>query len=113
MAHTLTVDLGERSYPIVIGKGMIGGTADLAAYVPGRDCLVVTNTTVGPLYGEKLLTTPNPRANADLALFGRLGIEPEERQLERAPEAPSPLFYDAAVPAARGDEAAPMVSAAG
>ena len=46
-------------------------------------------------YGEKLLTTPNPRANADMALFARLGIEPEQRQVERPPETPSPQFYDA------------------
>ena len=26
-------------------------------------------------YGEKLLTTPNPRANRDMALFARLGID--------------------------------------
>ena len=31
-------------------------------------------------YGEKLLTTPNPEANADLQLFDRLGIKPEARQ---------------------------------
>ena len=41
-------------------------------------------------YGEKLLTTPNPRANADMALFARLGIEPEQRQVETAPQTPSP-----------------------
>ena len=46
-------------------------------------------------YGEKLLTTPNPRANADMALFQRLGIEPEQRQVQRAPENPDPQFYDA------------------
>ncbi|MCB1678769.1 MAG: biotin synthase BioB [Halioglobus sp.] len=47
-------------------------------------------------YGEKLLTTPNPRANADMDLFARLGIAPEQRQVERPPENPSPQFYDAA-----------------
>ncbi len=46
-------------------------------------------------YGDKLLTTPNPRANKDMALFARLGIEPEQRQVERAPAAPHPQFYDA------------------
>jgi biotin synthase len=46
-------------------------------------------------YGEKLLTTANPRANADMALFARLGIEPEQRQVERAPQNPNPQFYDA------------------
>ena len=49
-------------------------------------------------YGEKLLTTPNPRANKDMALFSRLGIEPEQRQVEQEPAAPSPQFYDAAEP---------------
>lgn len=47
-------------------------------------------------YGEKLLTTPNPRANTDMALFARLGIEPERRQLEVPPQNPSPQFYNAA-----------------
>ncbi|KMT64921.1 biotin synthase BioB [Catenovulum maritimum] len=31
-------------------------------------------------YGEKLLTTENPEANADMELFAKLGIEPEKRQ---------------------------------
>ncbi|WP_019528344.1 biotin synthase BioB [Dasania marina] len=30
-------------------------------------------------YGEKLLTTPNPKANKDMQLFDRLGIKPEDR----------------------------------
>ena len=47
-------------------------------------------------YGEKLLTTPNPRANADMALFDRLGIKPEQREVERPPETPSAQFYNAA-----------------
>jgi len=31
-------------------------------------------------YGEKLLTTANPEADADRALFSRLGIRPEQRE---------------------------------
>lgn len=50
----LTVDLGARSYPIVIGSGALAGF-DLAAHLRGPDCLVVTNETVGPLYLERLL----------------------------------------------------------
>ena len=49
-------------------------------------------------YGEKLLTTPNPESNSDMALFARLGITPEQRQIEQAPETPNPRFYDAASP---------------
>ena len=52
-------------------------------------------------YGEKLLTTPNPGANRDMALFARLGIEPEQRHVERAPPAPHPQFYDASAQGAR------------
>jgi biotin synthase len=47
-------------------------------------------------YGEKLLTTPNPQANTDMALFHRLGIEPERSQVEKPPQTPSSQFYDAA-----------------
>jgi biotin synthase len=47
-------------------------------------------------YGEKLLTTPNPQAGSDMALFARLGIAPEQRQLDALPVAPNPMFYDAA-----------------
>ena len=37
-------------------------------------------------YGEKLLTTANPKANKDLQLFARLGITPEDRDVERCDE---------------------------
>ena len=50
----ITVELGERSYPIAIGTGLLGGGFDLSAHVDGSDCLVVTNETVGPLYLDKL-----------------------------------------------------------
>ena len=51
---TVNVELGERSYPIVIGKNLLGGNFDLSAHLPGSDCLVVSNETVGPLYLERL-----------------------------------------------------------
>ena len=47
-------------------------------------------------YGEKLLTTANPEANKDMALFTRLGIRPEAREVAAAPEDPNPQFYNAA-----------------
>ena len=38
-------------------------------------------------YGEKLLTTGNPDHERDVALFQRLGIEPDQSQLAQdAPE---------------------------
>ena len=59
--RTITVELGERSYPIVIGRGLLGGNFDLGDYVAGGDCLVVSNKTIAPLYIDAL------RAN----LFGK------------------------------------------
>jgi 3-dehydroquinate synthase len=50
----LPIDLGERSYPIVIGSGLLGDAGLLARHVQARDLLVVTNETVAPLYLVKL-----------------------------------------------------------
>ncbi len=55
MSATLTVDLGDRSYPIVIGRGLLDGNFELSKFVRGSDCLVVSNETVAPLYYDKLL----------------------------------------------------------
>lgn len=54
MTVTLTVELGERSYPIVIGRSLLNGGFDLAPYLAGNDCLIVSNDTVAPLYLDAL-----------------------------------------------------------
>ncbi|HZG20420.1 MAG TPA: bifunctional shikimate kinase/3-dehydroquinate synthase AroKB [Herbaspirillum sp.] len=51
---TLNVDLGERSYPIHIGRGLLDDTALLPQYVKGKRVAIVTNDTVGPLYLDKV-----------------------------------------------------------
>lgn len=50
---TLTVDLGERSYPIYIGDSLLGQTDLLKQHIPGNSALIVSNETVAPLYLEK------------------------------------------------------------
>ncbi len=52
---TLAVELGERSYPIHIGTGLLGRPELVAPYIRGRQVMVVTNETVGPLYLDKVL----------------------------------------------------------
>ena len=47
---TLTVDLGERSYPIVIGAHLLDDADLLARHIQGRQVAIVSNTTVAPLY---------------------------------------------------------------
>ena len=51
---TLTVELGDRSYPILIGQGLLHQQDLFGPYLRARDILVVSNTTVAPLYMEPL-----------------------------------------------------------
>ncbi len=53
IAPTLEVDLGDRSYPIYIGSSRLSGI-HLSQFVRGNKALIVTNTTVAPLYLSKL-----------------------------------------------------------
>ena len=52
--QTLKVDLGERSYPIHIGEGLLDQPELLAPHIAGRQVAIVTNETVAPLYLERL-----------------------------------------------------------
>jgi len=51
--HTLHVDLGDRSYPIYIGTGLLGNAELVSRHVRGSQVMIVTNETVAPLYLEK------------------------------------------------------------
>jgi 3-dehydroquinate synthase len=52
--QTLTVDLGDRSYPIHIGQNLLTRTDLLLPHIKRKQVAIVTNTTVAPLYLEKL-----------------------------------------------------------
>ena len=52
--RTLTVDLGDRSYPIFIGAGLIGDPDLYRPYIHGRQVMIVSNETVAPLYLAKV-----------------------------------------------------------
>jgi 3-dehydroquinate synthase len=47
---TLKLDLGDRSYPIHIGRGLLGRADLLAPLIRGKSVAIVTNETVAPLY---------------------------------------------------------------
>lgn len=51
--RTLKVDLGERSYPIFIGKDLFLAEY-LLPYIGGKQVMVVTNETVAPIYLGKI-----------------------------------------------------------
>ncbi len=54
---TLNVSLGERSYPIYIGSGLLKKPELFKPWIDGKSVFVVTNTTVGPLYSATLIQT--------------------------------------------------------
>lgn len=51
----LDVDLGERSYPILIGEQLLDRGELLAPHIHGKQVAIVTNETVAPLYLERLM----------------------------------------------------------
>ncbi len=64
----LRVELGARSYPIVIGSGLLDNVELLTEVISGRDAFIVTNEIVGPLYLQRLLTALPGKRTASIAL---------------------------------------------
>ncbi len=52
--RTITVGLGERSYPIHIDRGLLARTELLLPHLEQRKVAIVTNSTIAPLYLEAL-----------------------------------------------------------
>lgn len=61
--HALNVPLGERAYPVLIGRGILGQPEVLSPYIAGRQVMIITNEIVGPLWLK-----PVRRALADFEL---------------------------------------------
>ena len=81
--QTLTVELEGRSYPINIGADLLRQHSLLQAAVPARDILLVSNTTVAPLYAAAVKTAladrhiievivPDGEQHKSLATAGRV-----------------------------------------
>lgn len=55
VSGTLRVDIGERAYDIVAGRGLVDGVAALIPFsLEGRSCFVVSDENVAPLYAAAL-----------------------------------------------------------
>lgn len=61
LMHTLHVELGERSYPVYIGRGLLDDPQLLAQHVVGSQVVIVSNETVAPLYMERIRTALGER----------------------------------------------------
>lgn len=54
------IELGERSYPILIGSGLLGQAQTYEGLPRAAQALIVTNTTVAPLYAPALQAALQP-----------------------------------------------------
>ena len=66
--NTLKVELGSRSYPILIGAGLLAQPELLREHIPARDLLIVSNTTVAPLYLDALAASLKPKRVVEVIL---------------------------------------------
>ena len=57
MIQTLQVALDERSYPIHIGRGLLQQIDLITPHLKQKRAVIVTNTTVAPLYLDQLRST--------------------------------------------------------
>jgi 3-dehydroquinate synthase len=51
---TVSISLAERSYPIYIGPGLLGSAASWQGLPRAAVAVIVTNTTIAPLYAHRL-----------------------------------------------------------
>ncbi|ACX51806.1 3-dehydroquinate synthase [Ammonifex degensii KC4] len=94
---TVRVELGDRSYPIYVGEGLLARVGELTRqHLPGRRLMVISNSTVTGLYGEVLKESleaagwkvlwaemPDGEEHKNLATVSRLYDLAVEGELER------------------------------
>jgi 3-dehydroquinate synthase len=52
---TLLVELGDRSYPIYIGSGLLNQAELYTQHIKSSQVIVITNSTIAPLYLDQVL----------------------------------------------------------
>ncbi len=60
LTERVSINLAERSYPILVGGGLLGDAHTFADLPAGSAALIVTNTTVAPLYAAQLRSALAP-----------------------------------------------------
>ena len=59
--HTLHVELGERTYPVYIGRDLLSDDQLLAQHIVGSQVVVISNETIAPLYAERVMAALGSR----------------------------------------------------
>ena len=91
---TFNVDLGARSYPIHIGRGLLQQPQLLRDAIPGRGAVIVSNETVAPLYLDTVrghldglhvgdVVLPDGEAHKNLATLERIYTALLEQRFDR------------------------------
>jgi 3-dehydroquinate synthase len=60
-AAQVTIHLGDRSYPIVIGADLLGDPSSYQHVPKANTALIVSNSTVAPLYASQLMAALRPQ----------------------------------------------------
>ncbi|HEY6822920.1 MAG TPA: 3-dehydroquinate synthase family protein, partial [Steroidobacteraceae bacterium] len=68
IVHTLNVELGTRSYPILIAAGLLGRPQTFAQHLHASELLIVSTTTVAPLYLPMLTASLGKRRSVEVIL---------------------------------------------
>lgn len=66
--HKLSLELGERSYPIFFGSGLLENKEVLTPYLGNEGRLIVTNETIAPLYLDQTVHLLGGRMTDQLIL---------------------------------------------
>ena len=65
----IQVDLGVRSYPIIIGQNLMNDSETLSRYLLKKKILIVTNDTIAPIYLQKMLGAVAHLGDADSVIL--------------------------------------------
>jgi 3-dehydroquinate synthase len=68
IVDTLNVELGTRSYPILIAGGLLHRPEVFQRHLQARELLIVSNTTVAPLYLPALTASLGERRTVEVIL---------------------------------------------
>ena len=103
--QTLHVGLAERSYPIHIGSGLLNNVEILLPHIPHKRAVIVSNTTVAPLYLQGL----SERLSANGVQVQSI-ILPDGEQYKNGDSLN--IIYDALL-SARSERSTPLIALGG
>lgn len=104
-AQTLNVGLAERSYPIHIGSGLLDNVELLLPHLPHKRAVIVSNTTVAPLYLQSLSAKLDSKGVRVQSI-----ILPDGEQYKNSDSLSS--IYDALL-SARSERSTPLIALGG